>query len=152
MKDPLFCFSDCGRVVEVSTPGMQHLSQQKPNLAISNELQILLVWGNHLINTEKIEDGCVGSGLVNTCLASGREPCLRSIPIKKGCDDILHDGFRICNMLPLLEKNTSRKKRTLSGFRKDVRGHHYEGGARRSGWLLLIRSLPAKALQQCVRI
>ncbi|TWW78685.1 hypothetical protein D4764_11G0008060, partial [Takifugu flavidus] len=34
--------SDCGRAAEGSTPGMLHLSQQKPNLAISNELQILL--------------------------------------------------------------------------------------------------------------
>lgn len=43
--------------VTVSMRGMRHLSQQKPNLAISAQLQILVVWGNRLINMGRILDG-----------------------------------------------------------------------------------------------
>lgn len=35
--------TNCVTVVKVSMQSMQHLSQQKPNLAISTELEILVV-------------------------------------------------------------------------------------------------------------
>lgn len=48
-----------------------------------------------------------------------RGTCLRFIPIKESCDNVLQDGFKICNMPPL-GKTRSREK-VLSCFRNKWR-------------------------------